>query len=180
MEWFQGFGGGQSQPQMEIEKISETDGSSSSTSDVTTALGLSKQNVYRPTALIRTTLGLPSGIMEEEGLFLNQSKQGCTSLLPNSTTLFQLGSSSVSSNVDDLHRLVSYQQATMNPLQYYNTYQQQQQQQPEFSTLPPQSQAQQLSLNVLPTSLPLTTFSDRLWEWSPIPEPSREFANPFK
>ncbi|KAB2077965.1 hypothetical protein ES319_A06G128600v1 [Gossypium barbadense] len=180
MERFQGFGGGQSQPQLEIEKISETDGSSSSTSDVTTALALSKQNVYRPTALIRTTLGLPSGIMEEEGLFLNQSKQGCTSLLPNSTTLFQLGSSSVSSNVvDDLHRLVSYHQATMNPLQFYNTYQQQQQQ-PEFSTLPPQSQAQQLSLNVLPSSLPLTTFSDRLWEWSPIPEPSREFTNPFK
>ncbi|XVE91292.1 hypothetical protein DITRI_Ditri20bG0141800 [Diplodiscus trichospermus] len=183
MERFQAFGGGQSQ-QMEIEKISETDGSSSSTSDVTTALGLSKQNVYRPMAPISTTLELPSG-MEEEGLFLNQSKQGCSSLLPNCTTVFPVGSSSVSSNiVDDLHRLVSYQQAAMNPHQYYSTdhhHHHHQQQQTEFSTLPPQSQAQQLSLNVLPSSLP-TAFSDRLWEWNPIPEANnREYNNnPFK
>ncbi|XVF26397.1 hypothetical protein REPUB_Repub14bG0012800 [Reevesia pubescens] len=187
MERFQAFGGGGTSQlnQMEIEKISETDGSSSSTSDhVTTALGFSKQNVYRPMALICTTLGLPSGIMEE-GIFLNQSKQGCNSLLPNSTTLFPLSSSSVSSNVvDDLHRLVSYQQATMNQQQYYSTdhnqQQQQQQQQCEFSTLPPpQSQAQQLSLNVLPSSLPMA-FSDRLWDWYPIPEANREYNNPFK
>ena len=181
MERFQAFGGVLSQ-QMEIEKISETDGSSSSTSDVTTALGLSKQNVYRPMAPICTTLGLPSG-MEEEGMFLNQSKQGCSSLIPNCTTLFPVGSSSVSSNVgDDLHRLVSYQQAIMNQQQYYSTdhhhhQQQQQQQQSEFSTLP--SQSQQLSLSVLPNSLP-TTFSERLWDWNPIPEANREYNNPFK
>ncbi|XVF86172.1 hypothetical protein PTKIN_Ptkin18bG0018700 [Pterospermum kingtungense] len=173
MEKFQAFG-----QQIEIEKISETtDGSSSSTSDVTTALALSKHNVYRPMAPITTTLGL-----EEEGLFLNHSKQGCSSLLPNSTTLFPMGSSTVSSNVvDDLHRLVSYQQATVNQHQYFITdyhhhQQQQQQQQSEFSTLPPQSQAQQLSLNMLPNSLP-TAFSDRLWEWNPIPEANN---NPFK
>ncbi|XWS16628.1 hypothetical protein CRYUN_Cryun34aG0107000 [Craigia yunnanensis] len=185
MERFQAFGGGQSQ-QMEIEKISETDGSSSRTSDVTTSLGLSKQNVYRPMAPISTTLGLPSE-MEEEGLFINQSKQGCNSLLLNCTTLFPAGSSYVSSNVvDDLHRLVSYQQATMNQHQYYSTdhhhhhHEQQQQQQSEFSTLPPQSQVQQLSLNELPSSLP-TAFSDRLWEWNPIPEANREYNNnPFK
>ncbi|GMI73081.1 NAC domain containing protein 35, Arabidopsis NAC domain containing protein 34 [Hibiscus trionum] len=185
MERFQGFIGGQSQ-QIEIEKIIETDGSSSSTSDATTTLGLFKQNAYRQMAPIRTTttLGLPSGIIEDEGLLFNhQSKQGCTSLLPNSTTLFPMGSSSVSSNVvDDLHRIVSYQ---MNQLQHYNTYHyHHQQQQPEFSILPAQSQAQtqaqQLSLNMLPGSLPPTTFSDQLWEWSPIPEPNREYNNPFK
>ncbi|MBA0869883.1 hypothetical protein Goshw_004651 [Gossypium schwendimanii] len=188
MERFQAFGGGQPQ-QMEIEKLTETDGSSStSTSDVTTALGLSKQNLYRPMPPIRTTLGLPSG-MEGEGMFFNQSKQGCCSLLPNSTTLFPVGSSSVPSNVvDDLHRLVSYQQVALNQQQYYNTnhphpHQQQHQPQSEFSTLPPQSQAQpqQLSLNVLPSAIPSpTAFSDRLWEWNPIPEPSREYNNPFK
>ncbi|MBA0724562.1 hypothetical protein Golax_021245, partial [Gossypium laxum] len=181
MERFQAFGGGQPQ-QMEIEKLTETDGSSStSTSDVTTALGLSKQNLYRPMPPISTTLGLPSG-MEGEGMFLNQSKQGCCSLLPNSTTLFPVGSSSVPSNVvDDLHRLVSYQQVALNQQQYYNTnhphpHQQQHQPQSEFSTLPPQSQAQpqQLSLNVLPSAIPSpTAFSDRLWEWNPIPEPNR-------
>ncbi|KAH1047873.1 hypothetical protein J1N35_038657 [Gossypium stocksii] len=188
MERFQAFGGGQPQ-QMEIEKLTETDGSSStSTSDVTTALGLSKQNLYRPMPPISTTLGLPSG-MEGEGMFLNQSKQGCCSLLPNSTTLFPVGSSSVPSNVvDDLHRLVSYQQVALNQQQYYNTnhphpHQQHHQPQSEFSTLPPQSQAQpqQLSLNVLPSALPSpTAFSDRLWEWNPIPEPNREYNNPFK
>ncbi|TYI05289.1 hypothetical protein ES332_A10G078500v1 [Gossypium tomentosum] len=188
MERYQAFGGGQPQ-QMEIEKLTETDGSSStSTSDVTTALGLSKQNLYRPMPPISTTPGLPSG-MEGEGMFLNQSKQGCCSLLPNSTTLFPVGSSSVPSNVvDDLHRLVSYQQVALNQQQYYNTnhphpHQQQHQPQSEFSTLPPQSQAQpqQLSLNVLPSALPSpTAFSDRLWEWNPIPEPNREYNNPFK
>ncbi|KAK8274683.1 hypothetical protein V6Z11_D10G089700 [Gossypium hirsutum] len=188
MERFQAFGGGQPQ-QMEIEKLTETDGNSStSTSDVTTALGLSKQNLYRPMPPISTTLGLPSG-MEGEGMFLNQSKQGCCSLLPNSTTLFPVGSSSVPSNVvDDLHRLVSYQQVALNQQQYYNTnhphpHQQQHQPQSEFSTLPPQSQAQpqQLSLNVLPSAIPSpTAFSDRLWEWNPIPEPNREYNNPFK
>ncbi|TYJ13805.1 hypothetical protein E1A91_A10G075000v1 [Gossypium mustelinum] len=188
MERFQAFGGGQPQ-QMEIEKLTETDGSSStSTSDVTTALRLSKQNLYRPMPPISTTPGLPSG-MEGEGMFLNQSKQGCCSLLPNSTTLFPVGSSSVPSNVvDDLHRLVSYQQVALNQQQYYNTnhphpHQQQHQPQSEFSTLPPQSQAQpqQLSLNVLPSALPSpTAFSDRLWEWNPIPEPNREYNNPFK
>lgn len=199
MERFQAFGQQSSQVQMEIEKISDqTDGSSSSTSDVTTALGLSKQtNVYRPMAPppISTTLGLPSGMEEAEGiLFLNQSnKQGSTSnLLPNCTTLFPVSAgSNVSPNaVDDLHRLVSYQQATMNQHQYYITdyhHQQQQQQSELISTLqPPQSQsqavvAQQLSLNVQPGSLP-TAFSDRLWEWNPIPEANREYnnINPFK
>ncbi|GMI93935.1 NAC domain containing protein 35, Arabidopsis NAC domain containing protein 34 [Hibiscus trionum] len=190
MERFQAFGEGQSQ-QMEMEKISEAEGSSStSTSDVvTTALGLSKRNVYRPMAPppISTTLGLPSG-MEGEGMFLNQSKHGCCSLLPNPTALFPLGSSSVPPNVvvDDLHRLVSFQQPTLNQQQYFNPnhphlHLHQQQQQPEFSTLAPQAQAQQLSLNVLPAALSSpTAFPDRLWEWNLIPEANKEYNNPFK
>ncbi|KAE8714670.1 NAC domain-containing protein 72 [Hibiscus syriacus] len=162
------FQGGQSR-QMEIRNISESDRSSSSTSNITPTLGLSKLNAYRPMAPIRTTIRLP---MEEDGLVSNQSKQGCTS---------------VSSNVvHDLHRLVSYQ---MNQLQYYNAshhhhHHHHQQQQSDFPTFPTQSQAQaqQLSLNMLPSSLPSTnaTFSDRLWEWSPIPEPNMEYNNPFK
>ncbi|KAK8525099.1 hypothetical protein V6N12_029943 [Hibiscus sabdariffa] len=162
MERFQAFGGGQSH-QMEIRKISETEGSSST-----------------------STSGLPSG-MEGEGMFLNQSKPGCCSLLPNPTTLFPLGPSSVV--VDDLHRLVSFQQPTLNQQQYYNPnhphphlhLHHHQQQQPEFSTLPQQSQAQQLSLNVLPATLASpTAFPDRLWEWNLIPEANKEYNNPFK
>ncbi|KAE8662931.1 NAC domain-containing protein 55 [Hibiscus syriacus] len=174
------------------EKVSEAQGgSSTSTSHVTAALWLSKQDVYHPMAPppISTTLGLPSGT-EGEGMFLNQSKQGCCSLLPNPTTLFPLVPSSVSPPnvvVDDLHRLVSFQQPALNQQQYYTTNQphphlhHHQQQQPEFSTLPPQSQAHQLSLNVLPAALPSpTAFSDRQWEWNPIPEVNREYNNPFK
>ncbi|XP_038999628.1 NAC domain-containing protein 35-like isoform X2 [Hibiscus syriacus] len=144
--------------QQAMEKISETEGSSST-----------------------STSGIPSG-MEGEGMFLNQSKQGFCSLLPNPTTLFQPGPFSVSPNVvvvDDLHRLVSFQQHTLNQQQYYNPNHPQQQ--PEFSTLPPQSQAQQLSLNVLPATEPSpTAFLGRLWEWNPIPEANREYNNPFK
>ncbi|KAE8718455.1 NAC domain-containing protein 55 [Hibiscus syriacus] len=180
-----------SRGQLSTEKVSETEGSSTtSTSHVTTALGLSNQDVYRPMAPppINTTIGLPSGI-EGEGMFLNQSKQGCCSLLPNPTTLFPLVPSSVSPNavVDDLHQLVSFQQPTLNQQQYYTTNQphphlhHHQQQQPEFSTLPPQSQAQQLCLNVIPAALPSpTAFSDGLWEWNSIPEANREYNNPFK
>ncbi|KAL4387946.1 hypothetical protein GQ457_09G008400 [Hibiscus cannabinus] len=152
MERFQAFGGGQPQ-QMEIRKICETEASSST-----------------------STSGLPSG-MEGEGMFLNQSKPGCCSLLLNPTALFPLGPSSVV--VDDLHRLVSFQQPTLNQQQYYNPNHLQQQ--PEFSTLPQQPQAQQLSLNVLPAALPSpTAFPDRLWEWNLIPEANKEYNNPFK
>ncbi|KAK9030646.1 hypothetical protein V6N11_032063 [Hibiscus sabdariffa] len=170
MERFQAFGGGQQSQQMEIRKICETEASSRT-----------------------STSGLPSG-MEGEGMFLNQSKPGCCSLLPNPTALFPLGPSSVV--VDDLHRLVSFQQPTLNQQQYYNPnhphphphphlnmhhHHHHHQQQPEFSTLPQQPQAQQLSLNVLPAALASpTAFPDRLWEWNLIPEANKEYSNPFK
>ncbi|XP_031284720.1 NAC domain-containing protein 35-like isoform X2 [Pistacia vera] len=187
MERFQTFGTqSHNSPQLDIEKMSETDGSTSS--DVTTVLGLSKQNVYRPTMVspISASLGLPSSI-EEEGLFLHQSKQVCSSLVPTCTTLFPGGSSSVSSNpaaataLDEFHRLLTYQQASIN--------QQQQQQQPynfnhhsQFSSLQPhQVQAAPLGLNTLTASLPTAALiSDRLWEWNPIPEANREYSDPFK
>ncbi|OAY46629.1 NAC domain-containing protein 35 isoform X2 [Manihot esculenta] len=181
MERFQPFGGVQSQ-QIEMEKMSETDGSSSS--DVTTALGLSKStnnnNAYNPVPTINTSLGLPAAIEEEE-IFLNQSRQAC-SLVPNNTHLFA-GSASASSNpVDDLHRLINYQQACIShhqQQQYYNLHHQQQQQPSQFSIMAPQTQP--LALNVLPNSLP-AAFSERLWEWNPMPEANREYNvnNPFK
>ncbi|KAJ9162451.1 hypothetical protein P3X46_022223 [Hevea brasiliensis] len=178
IERFQPFGGGQSQ-QIEMEKMSETDGSSSS--DVTTGLGLSKStnNEYHPVPTISTSLGLPAA-MEEEEIFLNQSRQAC-SLVPNNTNLFT-GSSSVSSNpVDDLHRLVNYQQACIShhqqqqQQQYYTHHHQQQQQPSQFSIMAPQTQP--LAFNVLPNSLPTA-----LWEWNPMPEGNREYNlnNPFK
>ncbi|KDP32445.1 hypothetical protein JCGZ_13370 [Jatropha curcas] len=175
--------------QIEMEKMSETDGSSSS--DVTTTLVLSKtnNNAYNPHIVpaISTSLGLPATMEEEEEIFLNQSRQAC-SLLSNNTNLFAASSNPV----DDLHRLVNYQQACIT---HHNQQQQQQQQQPPYYTshqhqhssqfsiiAPPQSQvAPALPLNMLPNQLP-AAFSERLWEWNPITEANRDFNvnNPFK
>ncbi|KAE8007855.1 hypothetical protein FH972_004417 [Carpinus fangiana] len=175
--------GGQSQ-QIEVEKMNETDGSSNS--DVTTALGLSKHNSFRD-AMISTTLGLPSPMEEEAGIMLmHHSKQ----------PIFTGGSSSssVSSShvVDDLHRLVNYQQAAsiMSQQQhYYNAHHHHHHHPNQFSGLPvsvpvpvpvPPHSQQPLPLSTLPNVLP-TAFSDRLWDWNPIPEAAnREYTNPFK
>ncbi|XP_065848693.1 NAC domain-containing protein 35-like [Euphorbia lathyris] len=191
MERFHPYAGGQSQQQLEIEKIStDTDGSCTS-SDVTTAIGLSKTNLYNPirvppvatSTTSTTSIGLIQPTIEEEEIFLNQSRQVC-SLIPNHNNLFT-PSSSVSSNpVDDLHRLVNFQHVCLNQqqqqqpqqLQYYT----QQQASSQFSIMSPQPQ--QLAFNVVPNSLP-TAFSERLWEWNPMPEASRDQYNidsPFK
>ncbi|CAK7357233.1 unnamed protein product [Dovyalis caffra] len=171
-----------SSQQIEMEKMSETDASSSS--DVPTALGLSKHNInaYHPIPPISTSLGLPASV--EEGMFLNQSK----SLVPNCTNLFTVTSSMSSNPVDDLHRLVNYQQASIS--HHHHQDQQQQQQQQQFYLLqPPQHQPSQLSsmapqsqplhLSMLPNMLP-TTFQDRLWEWNQMPDSNRDYNNPFK
>ncbi|KAL0012972.1 hypothetical protein SO802_000041 [Lithocarpus litseifolius] len=180
---FQAFGGGvlQSQ-QIEEEKLKEADGISSSTNnsdDVTTALGLSKHNnnAYRSAPISPTQLGLPAP-MEEEGMLLNHSKQACNSLVPTCTTFFTTAGSSSINAVDDLHKLVHYQQASsmigQQQQHYYNVHHHPYQ----LPSLLPQS-SQPLSLNTLPNMLP-TAFSDRLWEWNPIPEANREYTNPFK
>ncbi|KAJ6942390.1 NAC domain-containing protein 35-like [Populus alba x Populus x berolinensis] len=82
VERFQPFVG-QSSQQIEMEKMSETDASSSS--DVTTALGLSKHNsnAYHPTLPISNSLGLPASV--GEGMFLNLPKQASSSLIPSFT-----------------------------------------------------------------------------------------------
>uniref|UniRef100_A0A2N9HJE9 NAC domain-containing protein n=1 Tax=Fagus sylvatica TaxID=28930 RepID=A0A2N9HJE9_FAGSY len=180
---FQAFGGGLQSQQIEEDKMKEADGISSSTttnSDVTIALGLSKHNNNSYRAPISPTqLGLPAP-MEEEGMLMHhQSKQAC-SLVPNCTTLFTTGSSPASSNnaVDDLQRLIHYQQASSMMSQqqhYYNAHHHQNQ----FPTLQLPHSSQPLALNSLPNMLP-TAFSDRLWEWNPIPEANREYTNPFK
>ncbi|KAJ6932544.1 NAC domain-containing protein 35-like [Populus alba x Populus x berolinensis] len=181
VERFQPFVG-QSSQQIEMEKMSETDASSSS--DVTTALGLSKHNsnAYHPTLPISNSLGLPASV--GEGMFLNLPKQASSSLIPSFTNLFSVTSSVSSSPVDDLHRLLNYQQASIN---HHHQQQQQQQfyllQQPQhqssqLSSMTPQT-SQQLPLNMLPDLLP-PTFPDRLWEWNQMPEANRDFNNPFK
>ncbi|KAI4296129.1 hypothetical protein L6164_036113 [Bauhinia variegata] len=161
-----------------VDKINEVEGSSTVGSDhVTTALGLSHQhnNAYRTAmgAFISTTMGLPVQT-EDEGLMLMQQQQpkqpqaASSSLIP-ATFFGPAGAvSSTNAMVDDLNRLVSYQQ------QYYNA-QSHQHPNNQFSNFLMQSQP--MALNSLPNSLP-TTFPDRLWEWNPIPETSnRQYSN---
>ncbi|OAY32041.1 NAC domain-containing protein 35 [Manihot esculenta] len=173
MERFQPYGGGIQSEQIEMEKMRERDGSSSS--DVTTALGISNTtNTYHPVPPISTSLGLPTA-MEEE-IFSDQYRQAC-SLVPSNTNLFTGGPSSASSNqVDDLHRLVNYQQACRSNQQQQQRlqhYTQHHHQQPSpFSVMAPQSQT--LPFNVLTNSLP-TAFQERLWDWNQMPEENKEY-----
>ena len=173
IERFQAFGG-QSQ-QVEMEKMmSETEGSSST--DVTTVLGLSQHNVFSAIPTLSATLTSP-GPEEEDRLLLHHSKQACSLVPPACTTLFTGSSSLQSHAVDDLHRLVNFQQASMNQQQQYHNNPNQPSHQ--FSTLPVPQSSQALALNTLPGSLQ-AAFSDRLWEWNPIPEASRDYNSPFK
>uniref|UniRef100_A0A6N2N5L6 NAC domain-containing protein n=1 Tax=Salix viminalis TaxID=40686 RepID=A0A6N2N5L6_SALVM len=149
---------GQSSQQVEIEKMSETDASSSS--DVTTALGLSKYS-------------------NSEGMFLNLPKQDSSSLIPSCSNLFTVTSSVSSNPVEDLHRLLNYQQASISHHQQQQQFyflQQPQHQSSQLSGMAPQT-PQQLPLNnLLPPSFP-----DRLWDqWNQMPEANRDFNNPFK
>ncbi|KAK7387631.1 hypothetical protein VNO78_22417 [Psophocarpus tetragonolobus] len=148
-----------------VEKMNETEASS----DVNTALGLSKYNAYRAAmGALSTTMALP---MDEEGLMMmQQSKQAAHAGV---STIFSAGPSGSNNNtgtgvvnMDDLNRLMSYQQ------QYYNV----QSHPNQFSTLLMQP-SPVVSLGSLPNPLP-TTFSDRLWEWNPIAEPpNQEYSN---
>ncbi|XP_028963306.2 NAC domain-containing protein 35 isoform X1 [Malus domestica] len=140
-----------------------------------------------------------------------QSGANCSSVISSTgnscAALFTSGSSSVlSSNmnaIDDLHRLLNYQpvhvqqQAASNHhqhqqyvhhhlVQYYDHHHHHPQPSNLFSTnfpsaaaalstIQPQQQ-QQLPSNALPTA-----FSDRLWDWNPISEPTRpDYNNLFK
>lgn len=202
IERFQAFmgggGGGGQLSSQSPQNNDQADGSSSS--DVTTTLGLSKHNVsnaYYPIPPISATAQL--ALMEEDGIanfhhHHHLSKQAAT---PSSCSLVfpHLFPSSSSTNaVDDLHRLVNYQQAAAASIN------QQQQQHPQLQQYyPPQysqlqglllpqsssssSLSQNLTLNKLPSPLQ-TPFSDRLWEWNPVPDTNREYNNnnttPFK
>ncbi|CDO97677.1 unnamed protein product [Coffea canephora] len=158
MERFQAFVGN---PQQLDEKLSETSGSSCT--DIGTSLGLSKHNTFMSLAPMTTTL----------------SQLCSTTLAPDCTTIFA-GSSfvpTVNTTLDDLHRLVNFQQASMS--QHQQQYHNNPNHPSQFSSLQPQVQ-QSLALNMLPGPLQ-AAFTDRLWDWNSINEASKDFNNsPFK
>ncbi|OVA03686.1 NAC domain [Macleaya cordata] len=157
-----------------LENPHEAEGGSSNTTDNWTALGLANPRTnYCAIAPITSTVVLPpASTPQEDETLLHHSKQvGCSLFPPNNNTLFTCSSSMPAvPTVDELHRIVHYQQAY--------THQQQQQQQhdhhqnaTQFLQLP--SQPQQPELNPISNSLP--TFQDRLWEWNLIPEANRDY-----
>ncbi|KAF8019258.1 hypothetical protein BT93_G0051 [Corymbia citriodora subsp. variegata] len=195
---FMGGGGGVGQlSSHSSQNNDQADGSSSS--DVTTTLGLSKQNVsnaYYPIPPISATAQL--ALLEDDGIanlyqHHHLSKQAAT---PSSCSLIfphLLPSSSSMNAVDDLHRLVNYQQATaasinqQQPHPQLQQYYQSQYSQFQGLLLPQSSSSSSLSpnltLNKLPSPLQ-TPFPDRPWEWNPAPDANREYSNnnntPFK
>ncbi|XP_022136478.1 NAC domain-containing protein 35 [Momordica charantia] len=157
-----------------VETAAADASATSSCEEVTTVLGLSKHNPFPTTPLINmatTSLGLPSSSttpnsMEEDdhqSIILHKQQPSSSLVLPSYASFFS--PSPASNSLDDLQKLIHFQQppppsasvAIVNPPppQY-------------FQPLPPPPQ--QLSLNSLPV-----VFSDRLWEWNPIPD-----ANSFK
>ncbi|CAK9137426.1 unnamed protein product [Ilex paraguariensis] len=172
IERFQALTG--SQAKQIDEKMSETSGSSST--DVGTALGLSNHNSYIELApnLMNTTVETPASTDEDTMSLLDQSRQTTVPKGYFSTSIF-MGSSSMQSNgVDDLHRLVSYQQDSINHQEQYHHVHPSQ-----FSNLlaPPQS----LALNMMPAAHQ-ATYSDQYyqWDWSSISETSKDYGSPFK
>ncbi|XP_059652137.1 NAC domain-containing protein 35 [Cornus florida] len=169
--------GGQTQ-QVETEKMSETSGSSSN--EIGTALGLSKHTTSYTALTPMTTAFAPLMPMEEDRMLLHHPKQVPSLLIPNCTTILS-GTSFVSPNsVDDLHRLVNYQQVSINHQQQYYQNQLQHLSSQFSSTLQPQSQSM-LALNPLPGSFQAVGFSDRLWDWNSVTDATnKDYTSPFK
>ncbi|XP_043722764.1 NAC domain-containing protein 35 isoform X2 [Telopea speciosissima] len=181
---FQTLGvGGHSPPSSETgDKVQEADRSSCS-NEAGTALALSKPHrAAYATEISPMAPLLPPATAHEDvtANLLHHSKEvGSLLPIPSCTTFFACSSSVPSPTTqqvfDELHKLVGYQRGYIH---HEQQQQQQQHQSAQFLSIPCQ-QSQTLALNRLPTSLP-TTFSDKIWEWNPIPEANRDYTNPFK
>lgn len=162
---FEGQSSSQHQPDQ--EKMSETSASSTSTDIVGTALGLSNHVVANSNYNIIPLATPMTATLPPQQTSSLVPNINCTAMFPNT--------------VDDLHRIISYQQASVNPPQppppqLYHTFSSQ------FSTdlhSHSQPQPQSLVLNNLDASIH-ATFPDRLWEWNPLNEASKDYTNPFK
>nr|QSD99819.1 NAC family transcription factor [Melilotus albus] len=161
---------------------SSSGGGNSSDHHVTTTLGLSKYSSNNPTPNYRAE--------EEEGLMMMQHQHQhqprqlvqYASSAGNSVLVSACGggaaifpATSAAMMMDDLNRLISYQQQQQQQQYCYNNVQNQQQQHlnpnpNHFSTLLMQP------IMSLPNQLP-TNFSDRLWDWNPIPEDHNNHPN---
>ncbi|XP_050377862.1 NAC domain-containing protein 35 [Argentina anserina] len=195
-------------------KINETEGSSGN-SDVTSTLGVGLRGsapnipaIHHPSSPLGLHPHHHGGVLhlddhaEQEGMstFLQQHHHHS-----KTQTLLFAGSSvpTTSNAIDDLQRLLNYQQQqavsnianqqALNVQQYYDVHGHNHHQHHHhvpsnvvnqfsspFPLVPPPPSQSQLS----PNGLPVTAFSDRLWDWTPISEPNRApyqyNTNPFK
>lgn len=138
------------------------------------------------TDLVGTSLGLSSPINHSYNNFINSFPPITTTLPPHTSSLVQ--PTVFPNTVDDLHRIISYQQASVNnpasqafhiqnyQYKFSNNLFPQAQVQPQ----PHHQQQALLALNNLAGEVQVT-FPDRLWEWNPMPsEGNKEYTNPFK
>ncbi|KAL0357257.1 UNVERIFIED_CONTAM: NAC domain-containing protein 35 [Sesamum calycinum] len=169
-------------PQKTDGKISET--SQGSSTDMGTSLALSQQNSsYSITPLVpnmanSSTIQNPAE--DDHGVMLQQSKQAncSSSLSPNCPSIFSTSSSHA---IDDLHKLVNIQAASINHEnhQYSTPHNGPINLLSHFSTQPEPLPATALNV-VVPGSVP-AVFSDRLWDWNAISEAGKDYmTNLFK
>lgn len=160
--------GDQTALQQPSEKISETISADSTTEDVGTALGLSNQNPYIQLSPITTMLPPPLDC----STIYNVPNPNLVMTSPNT--------------IDDLHRLISYQQASANqPHQLFPNHNNpsinlNSMQLPPSNLLPPVQHSQSLTLAVLPAGSIPNAYSDRLWEWGNEATGSKDYGAPFK
>ncbi|KAK9076943.1 hypothetical protein SSX86_005278 [Deinandra increscens subsp. villosa] len=153
---------------------------------------LSETSGNSTTDIVGTALGLSSTLTPTYTNYVTSFPTMAATLPPHTSSLLPpTASSSIFSNntVDDLHRIISYQQASVNnlasqtfPIQSY------QHKLSSNMVLQPQSQLQLqqqqqavAALNNLAGEVQ-GSFPDRLWEWNPIPgdQESKDYTNPFK
>ncbi|KAM7481939.1 hypothetical protein LguiB_006522 [Lonicera macranthoides] len=140
----------------QIDESSRTSGSSNTNDAVATALGLSNHSSY-------TTL-LPLSTTTTTTTLVPQA----SSLVPNCTSIFSGPSSSFASpnGIDELHRLINYQQVSITQQQEQQQYHNHNHQHTHFLQFSNTNNLQP-QIGTLPAPSPLqATFSDRLWEWS--------------
>ncbi|KAJ0592301.1 putative transcription factor NAM family [Helianthus annuus] len=153
------------------DKLSETSGSST-------------------TDIVGTNLGLSSTITPSYSNYLTSFPTISATLPPHTSSSVPPTNPSPGifpNTVDDLQRIISYQQASVNNLasqafhiqNYQHKLSNNMVLQPQIQ---PQLQQQQslLALNNLAGEVQVN-FPDRLWEWNPMPgEGSKDYTNPFK
>ncbi|PKI74941.1 hypothetical protein CRG98_004713, partial [Punica granatum] len=148
-----------------IEKMTETDGSCSS-SDVSIALGLSRHDTAAYCPLVEVN----------NGISLLQPQPPKTNLPSASSS--SSGCSLVPFTVDELHTIVNYQhQQQPEQLVHHQFYGHQSAESTQLLISPNQLSSSKIPIGTLQAAA--TNFSDRLWDWNPVPETNRPLPDQF-